>query len=112
MPTNKSEKPLATVDAAKALGIWAARERVDTIVVFGVDVVFARRAEHQMMIPRRYNDVMWSGNLLEIVGSSFKAARNEVAPAELKIEYEGGIKPGDPGFELPHSNTEQLELAL
>lgn len=98
-------KPLATPDLAQDLGAWAAGYDIATIVVFGVDVIFAvQRDGEQVAIPRQFNDVVWGLDMLKVVQAAFKATQIMnccTAPDDLAITFEAGILPGDPGFELP-----------
>jgi hypothetical protein len=96
-------KPLATTTIAEQLGQWAAENGIKTIHVFGVDVVYAANTtSDSYVMPRQFNDVVWSEDLLSVARAAYKAASPCLeACGELSIEFESGIKPGDPGFELP-----------
>lgn len=107
------EKPLASSSLAQDLAAWAAGNDIATIMVFGVDVIFAiRRDGEQAAIPRQFNDVVWGLGLLNAVQAAYKALNNSHCSSgafDLAITFEAGILPGDPGFELPEPTRAGLE---
>lgn len=106
------EKPLATSNLAQDLAAWAAGNDIATIVVFGVDVIFAiRRDGEQAAVPRQFNDVVWGLAMLKAVQAAYKALKNSNcsnSPFDLAVTFEAGILPGDPGFELPEPTEGEL----
>ena len=96
--TSHLSKPLATSDLARDMGRWAAQSDVTIVHVFGVDIVAAMKQEGQLVdLPIVFNSSVWSLELIDQVQASFRVA----GQGELTVVFDGDVKPGDPGFELP-----------
>lgn len=100
-------KAIAEKTVARALGEWAAKRAIATIVVFGTDVLFAiNQHGAQIPLPVIFNNFIWGMATLEAVSQFYRLAkaagkRAKKNPNGIAITFAGGVKPGDPGFEVP-----------
>jgi hypothetical protein len=100
-------KAIAEKTIARALGEWAAKRMITTIVVFGTDVLFAvNQHGAQVPLPIIFNNFVWGMAMLEAVSQFYRLAkaarkRSRKNPDGIAIAFAGGVKPGDPGFEMP-----------
>lgn len=100
-------KAIAEKTIARELGKWAAKRAISTIVVFGTDVLFAvNQHGAQIPLPVIFTNFIWGMATLEAVSQFYRLAKAGRKRAKknsngIAISFTGGVKPGDPGFEVP-----------
>ena len=100
-------KSIATKTIAQQLAEWCVKHGIAAIVVFGADVLYClNTAGAQVPIPTYFNNFVWGMVILEALSLAFKAAKEARRHAKrgqngLNIIFIAGVKPGDPGHEVP-----------